>query len=259
MSCHACSVKFGILTRKHHCRLCGNIFCDDCTKERVLVKQFGTTPQRSCAPCFNKHTRRPSGRPSGPASDTLKEINRNWNNEFQGLWERLMVHCSSLLEAKPEEVGALVEKAKVYVEKLGDVQLQFHEECVGVCKVIVKEFGSSTKTILPESSSSSSGISYVHKGIVYKVALDHSNIYGGDEWPMKIALHERKSSYPEYWSTIVEGSPKDRREHHKRIILPPKSNHPSHFLPLTSLVNSRLSWFVKLITSTLEVYHWLAE
>eukprot|EP01124_Arcella_intermedia_P006146 TRINITY_DN1360_c0_g1_i4.p1 TRINITY_DN1360_c0_g1~~TRINITY_DN1360_c0_g1_i4.p1 ORF type:complete len:1527 (-),score=422.61 TRINITY_DN1360_c0_g1_i4:60-4640(-) len=194
LSCHACSVKFGILTRKHHCRLCGNIFCDDCTKERVLVKQFGTTPQRSCAPCFNKHTRRPSGRPSGPASDTLKEINRNWNNEFQGLWERLMVHCSSLLEAKPEEVGALVEKAKVYVEKLGDVQLQFHEECVGVCKVIVKEFGSSTKTILPESSSSSSGISYVHKGIVYKVALDHSNIYGGDEWPMKIALHERKST-----------------------------------------------------------------
>eukprot|EP01043_Picozoa_sp_COSAG02_P105575 COSAG02_NODE_41567_length_393_cov_0.857143_1_plen_48_part_10 len=25
--CSACAKRFGTLTRKHHCRLCGNVFC----------------------------------------------------------------------------------------------------------------------------------------------------------------------------------------------------------------------------------------
>jgi hypothetical protein len=30
--CHGCKVKFSTFKRKHHCRECGKIFCDDCTR-----------------------------------------------------------------------------------------------------------------------------------------------------------------------------------------------------------------------------------
>lgn len=32
--CEKCSVNFTFMTRKHHCRRCGGIFCDACTKKR---------------------------------------------------------------------------------------------------------------------------------------------------------------------------------------------------------------------------------
>ena len=38
--CPICHVKFGFFTRKHHCRNCGNVVCDDCSKERRTL--FGT-------------------------------------------------------------------------------------------------------------------------------------------------------------------------------------------------------------------------
>lgn len=33
-TCEKCSVRFTFMTRKHHCRRCGGIFCDACTKKR---------------------------------------------------------------------------------------------------------------------------------------------------------------------------------------------------------------------------------
>ncbi|MFO0007581.1 MAG: FYVE zinc finger domain-containing protein, partial [bacterium] len=32
--CHKCQVKFSTLTRRHHCRECGSIFCDKLSKMR---------------------------------------------------------------------------------------------------------------------------------------------------------------------------------------------------------------------------------
>jgi len=31
-NCYRCRVEFGMFTRKHHCRACGQIFCDKCSK-----------------------------------------------------------------------------------------------------------------------------------------------------------------------------------------------------------------------------------
>lgn len=28
-TCHACKTEYGIMTRPHHCRVCGRVFCDD--------------------------------------------------------------------------------------------------------------------------------------------------------------------------------------------------------------------------------------
>jgi lipid-binding SYLF domain-containing protein len=36
-TCHGCNVDFNAFCRKHHCRLCGNIFCGNCSNQRALI------------------------------------------------------------------------------------------------------------------------------------------------------------------------------------------------------------------------------
>jgi growth factor-regulated tyrosine kinase substrate len=38
---HRCRVEFGMLTRKHHCRACGQIFCDKCSSRQAPLPQLG--------------------------------------------------------------------------------------------------------------------------------------------------------------------------------------------------------------------------
>lgn len=35
--CIRCTTNFGFLTRRHHCRRCGNIFCDNCSSQRKVL------------------------------------------------------------------------------------------------------------------------------------------------------------------------------------------------------------------------------
>lgn len=51
--CFRCRVEFTFFVRKHHCRLCGQVFCDECTRRRaVLPEHFHLTgPQRLCDGC----------------------------------------------------------------------------------------------------------------------------------------------------------------------------------------------------------------
>jgi len=37
IECPVCRSEFSLFTRKHHCRLCGLIFCDSCTAYRIDV------------------------------------------------------------------------------------------------------------------------------------------------------------------------------------------------------------------------------
>jgi len=50
--CLICSQNFTLVVRKHHCRSCGKIFCDDCTKTRRPLTALGySTPVRHCDIC----------------------------------------------------------------------------------------------------------------------------------------------------------------------------------------------------------------
>ncbi|CAG8551545.1 13823_t:CDS:10 [Funneliformis mosseae] len=52
-NCKGCGIGFTALRRKHHCRQCGNIFCQDCTSRKISLPQFGyVTPERICNECF---------------------------------------------------------------------------------------------------------------------------------------------------------------------------------------------------------------
>ena len=51
--CSSCKSEFDWVNRRHHCRHCGNIFCDACSGQRSLLPvAFGLRdPQRVCVPC----------------------------------------------------------------------------------------------------------------------------------------------------------------------------------------------------------------
>jgi hypothetical protein len=54
-ACTTCSKPFDWVSRKHHCRHCGHIFCEACSNYRCLLpRDFGIRdPQRVCLKCYN--------------------------------------------------------------------------------------------------------------------------------------------------------------------------------------------------------------
>ena len=82
--CHACKKKFRTFIRRHHCRLCGYVFCDNCTKNRLSIK----TPlsrsgrlsgehhgQRVCDRCFNQKFREFHEKQDRERADGISRIN----------------------------------------------------------------------------------------------------------------------------------------------------------------------------------------
>jgi len=52
-NCYACDNSFSLFNRKHHCRHCGLVFCNDCTTHRIVIERFNmATEQRVCAECY---------------------------------------------------------------------------------------------------------------------------------------------------------------------------------------------------------------
>ncbi len=49
-TCHACGVEFGVFTRRHHCRGCGDIFCAECSDFFRAFPQHGHPEAGPC--CF---------------------------------------------------------------------------------------------------------------------------------------------------------------------------------------------------------------
>ncbi|RVW42479.1 Protein FREE1 [Vitis vinifera] len=51
--CTACGTDFGAFVRRHHCRNCGDIFCDKCTHGRIaLTADESAQPVRVCDRCM---------------------------------------------------------------------------------------------------------------------------------------------------------------------------------------------------------------
>ena len=50
--CLSCHSEFGLFTRRHHCRLCGGLYCSDCSNQTVDLNKFKLDNVRVCTPCF---------------------------------------------------------------------------------------------------------------------------------------------------------------------------------------------------------------
>ncbi|CAF2049880.1 unnamed protein product [Rotaria magnacalcarata] len=55
-SCLKCKETFSVTQRKHHCRNCGNIFCDSCSSKTAIVAASSKKPQRVCDNCYKDLT-----------------------------------------------------------------------------------------------------------------------------------------------------------------------------------------------------------
>uniref|UniRef100_A0A1I7UEG3 Hepatocyte growth factor-regulated tyrosine kinase substrate n=1 Tax=Caenorhabditis tropicalis TaxID=1561998 RepID=A0A1I7UEG3_9PELO len=54
--CYRCRSVFTVFTRKHHCRACGQIFCDKCSSREMALPQFGIEKEvRVCETCYEKN------------------------------------------------------------------------------------------------------------------------------------------------------------------------------------------------------------
>ncbi|XP_060569006.1 pleckstrin homology domain-containing family F member 2-like [Ruditapes philippinarum] len=51
---HCKRSQFSMLNRRHHCRKCGLVVCDDCSSKRWLLPQQSSKPLRVCLTCFGK-------------------------------------------------------------------------------------------------------------------------------------------------------------------------------------------------------------
>eukprot|EP00754_Rhynchopus_humris_P007844 Rhum_TRINITY_DN13593_c0_g1::Rhum_TRINITY_DN13593_c0_g1_i1::g.60768::m.60768/K00921/PIKFYVE, FAB1; 1-phosphatidylinositol-3-phosphate 5-kinase len=82
--CYECRQSFGILTRKHHCRVCGQIFCHKCSDNFLPGHRVGFpqgTHVRLCQCCFvvwqsDKKDTVPRPAPVGPVSSKAQGIAR---------------------------------------------------------------------------------------------------------------------------------------------------------------------------------------
>ncbi|GAB5362040.1 hypothetical protein AAMO2058_000764000 [Amorphochlora amoebiformis] len=55
--CQRCNAVFSIGLRKHHCRECGGIYCNECSSHRIPVRDKGfANPVRVCDSCYGKLT-----------------------------------------------------------------------------------------------------------------------------------------------------------------------------------------------------------
>lgn len=51
--CQGCNCEFSILNRRHHCRRCGDVFCNSCSSQRAKLLLYSLTdPARVCDKCF---------------------------------------------------------------------------------------------------------------------------------------------------------------------------------------------------------------
>jgi hypothetical protein len=50
-NCMRCATSFGFFTRRHHCRVCGFLFCDSCSNRTVGIPSLRLA-SRSCEDCF---------------------------------------------------------------------------------------------------------------------------------------------------------------------------------------------------------------
>lgn len=57
--CSSCGTDFNAFVRRHHCRNCGDIFCDKCTQGRIeLTTDENAAPVRVCDHCMAEVTQR---------------------------------------------------------------------------------------------------------------------------------------------------------------------------------------------------------
>ncbi|KAG6597835.1 GAF domain [Phytophthora cinnamomi] len=90
--CYVCTRPFGTFRRKHHCRMCGEVVCKNCTlyKDAHVDPTIGPTRVRVCMSCVINTSNQRSGRSLGAVSPHLSAT-----SEASRLWIQSHLHSPS--------------------------------------------------------------------------------------------------------------------------------------------------------------------
>ncbi|EDV28816.1 uncharacterized protein TRIADDRAFT_52065 [Trichoplax adhaerens] len=80
VSCAVCSEYFSMFNRRHHCRRCGRVVCDDCSRRRCIVSIYGTQPVRTCDQCYNRFYAKKSRKEEDNRSNGERQERKLTNN-----------------------------------------------------------------------------------------------------------------------------------------------------------------------------------
>lgn len=87
--CTACGSDFGAFVRRHHCRNCGDIFCDKCTHGRIALTADENAPQvRVCDRCMAEVTHRLSNAKDAATRSAASESHEDLAKKLQEEMER---------------------------------------------------------------------------------------------------------------------------------------------------------------------------
>ncbi|KAJ3310318.1 hypothetical protein HDU76_003398 [Blyttiomyces sp. JEL0837] len=75
--CDLCRIRFGLLTRRHHCRACGGVFCGPCSPHLIRLDQNAEPHpagllSRVCTGCHDEFIRRAKRVAAKASSDAVK-------------------------------------------------------------------------------------------------------------------------------------------------------------------------------------------
>ncbi|XP_041468091.1 zinc finger FYVE domain-containing protein 1-like [Lytechinus variegatus] len=118
-ACHRCGKKFDETEKLHHCRECGEGFCDECSQHQLPVPErgWGPKPVRVCDGCFQKKTSDVGGGKMPAVDDLQAELESAMNDEPQPVMARkvgevLQTTLGVLGTAVNYPAGMLIEAAR---------------------------------------------------------------------------------------------------------------------------------------------------
>ncbi|TEA30671.1 hypothetical protein DBR06_SOUSAS4110124, partial [Sousa chinensis] len=113
--CHRCRVQFGVMTRKHHCRACGQIFCGKCSSKYSTIPKFGIEKEvRVCEPCYEQLNKKAEGKAASTTELPPEYLTSPLSQQSQVLpgpagapqpWARLTLPCHPQLPPKRDETA----------------------------------------------------------------------------------------------------------------------------------------------------------
>eukprot|EP01029_Cantina_marsupialis_P017940 TRINITY_DN405_c0_g4_i1.p1 TRINITY_DN405_c0_g4~~TRINITY_DN405_c0_g4_i1.p1 ORF type:complete len:1464 (-),score=422.80 TRINITY_DN405_c0_g4_i1:523-4914(-) len=113
--CRLCRTMFGVITRKHHCRRCGGVFCGVCSSNSVRLTPKSRKKARVCGncahflnacPCYQKPARRPSigsvDRSSTKCRHLVHDFVASSHCNCQDCNYKIYLQCAPLLASEPK-------------------------------------------------------------------------------------------------------------------------------------------------------------
>ncbi|XP_067935234.1 hepatocyte growth factor-regulated tyrosine kinase substrate-like [Watersipora subatra] len=111
--CYNCRTEFGLITRRHHCRACGQSFCAKCSSKSSMISKFGIEKEvRVCDSCY--------GKLNSSSGNSASAGSKGDDSELPAEYLNSPLYKQSLKETKSPASGG---KTKEEVEEEEQLQL----------------------------------------------------------------------------------------------------------------------------------------